>query len=69
MVWDSDAHCPKGHRQSHNTFLKVQTQGSKDSSCSKEPKPKDLKLAPSHDNAAEPAKKEDKKEKKKKFWH
>ena len=47
----------------------MQTQGSKNSSCSEKPKPKDLKPAPSRDNAAEPAKKEDKKDKKKKFWN
>ena len=67
MVRDSDAHCPKGHRLSHNTSLKIQTQGSKDFSRSEELKPKDLKPAPSCDNMAETAKKENKKEKKKKF--
>ena len=25
MVWDSDARCSRGHRLSHNTFLKMQT--------------------------------------------
>ena len=70
MVWDSDVRCPKGHRPSHNTSSKVQSQGSnnKDSSCSEEPKPKDPKLAPPRDNAAaEPDKKEDRKNKKKRF--
>ena len=70
MVYDLDAHCPRSHRLSHNTFSKVQTQGSnnKDIFCSKEPKPKDLKPALLRDNAAmEPAKKEDRKDKKKKF--
>ena len=67
MVQESDAHCPRGHRPSHNTSSKVQTQGSKDSSRSKKLKPKDPKSAPSSDNAAEPAKKEDRKEKKQKL--
>ena len=26
MVRELDARCPRGHRPSHNTFLKVQTQ-------------------------------------------
>ena len=69
MVQDSDAFCPRDHCLSHNTFSTVQTQGSKDSSCSKEPKPKDLKLALLRDNAAEPAKKKDKKDKKKMLWN
>ena len=66
MVRESDARCPKGHRPSSS---KVQTQGSnhKASSRSKEPKPKNPKLAPSRDNAAETLKKEDRKEKKKKL--
>ena len=44
----------------------MQTQGSshKNSPRSKEPKHKDPKPAPSRDNAAEPAKKEDRKKKK-----
>ena len=67
MVRDLDVRCPKGHHLSHNTSSKVQTQGSKDSSRSKEPKPKNLKPAPSRDDAAELAKKEDKKDKKKKL--
>ena len=69
MVRNSDVRCPRGHRLSHNTSSKVQTQGSshKDSPRSKKPKPKDSKLAPSRDNAAEPAKKEDKKDKKKRL--
>ena len=56
MVGDSDARCSGGHRPSCNTSFKVQTQGSKDSSRSEEPEPKDPKLAPSRDDAAEPAK-------------
>ena len=69
MVWELDARCPKGHRLSHNTSSKVQTQGSshKDSPRSEKPKPKNPKPAPSYDNIAEPAKKEDKKEKKKRL--
>ena len=67
MVLESDARCPRGYRLSHNTFSKVQTQDSKDSSRSKESKPKDPKPAPSRDNATEPAKKEDRKDKKKKL--
>ena len=69
MVRDLDAHCPRGHRPSHNTFCKVQTQGSshKNSPHSKEPKPKDPKLAPLRNNTAEPAKKEDRKNKKKRL--
>ena len=47
----------------------MQTQGSshKDSPHSKKPKPKDLKPAPSRNNVAEPAKMEDRKEKKKRL--
>ena len=69
MVRKLDVRCPRGHRPSHNTSSKVQTQGSKDSSRSEEPKPKDPKPAPLRDNAAEPAKKEDRKERKKKLWN
>ena len=46
----------------------MQTQGSKDLFRPKETKPKDLKLAPSCDNAAESPKRENKKGKKKRFW-
>ena len=67
MVRKSDACCPRGHRPSHNTFSKVQTQGSKDSFRSKEPKSKDLKPAPLFDDAAEPAKKKFRNEKKKRL--
>ena len=70
MVWDSDACCSRGHRLSHNTFLKMQSQGSniKDFSRSKKPKPKDSKPALLCDNAVtEPAKKKDRKDKKKRF--
>ena len=65
MVRDLDAHCPRGHRSSHNTSTKVQTQSSKDSSRLKETKPKDLKSAPSCDNAVESPKKNNRKDKKK----
>ena len=67
MVRESDARCPRGHRLSHNTSLKVQTQGSKNSSRSEEPMPKDPKPAPSRDDAAKPAKNENRKDKKKKL--
>ena len=70
MVWNLDIRYPRGHHSSYNTSSKVQFQGSnnKDSFYSKEPKPKDLKLAPSRDEtAAKLAKKKDKKDKKKKF--
>ena len=67
MVRDSDARCPRGHRPSHNTSSKVQTQGSKDSSRPKETKPKDPKSAPSCNDAAESPKKDNRKDKKKKF--
>ena len=68
MVRESDARCPRGHRPSHNTSSKVQTQGTTAKEPrSKEPKPKDPKPAPLRDDAAEPAKKEDRKEKKKKL--
>ena len=71
MVRESDLLCFRDYRPSHNTFSKVQTQGSshKDLSRSKEPKSKDPKPAPSRDNVAEPAKKEDRKKKKKKLWN
>ena len=71
MVWDLDACYPRRHRLSHNTSSKVQTQGPshKDSLHSEKPKPKNPKLAPSRDDAAEPAKKKDKKDKKKKLWN
>ena len=63
MVRDLDTRCLKGHRQSHNTSSKMQTQSSSnnDLSCSEKPKNKDLKSAPPRGNAAELAKKEDKK--------
>ena len=67
IVWDLDAHCSQGQRPSHNTSSKMQSLDSKDSSHPKKPKPKDLKSALSHDNVAEPAKKKNRKDKKKRF--
>ena len=69
MDQNSDVHWPRGHRPSHNTSSKVQTQSFsyKDSASSKEPKLKDLKPALLRDNAAKLAKKEDRKEKKKRL--
>ena len=70
MVRKFDACCPRGHRLSHNTSSKVQTQ----ETTAKKPrfeelKPKDSKPALSREDATEPAKKEDRKEKKKKLWN
>ena len=68
MVRELDARCPRGHRPSHHTSSKVQTQGSTAKKPhSKEPKPKDPKPALLYDNAAEPAKKKDRKGKKKRL--
>ena len=67
MVQDLDAYCPKSDRPFHNTSSKMQTQSSKDSSRSEVFKPKDPKPAPSSDNVVEPAKKEDRKDKKKRL--
>ena len=66
MIRDSDTHCLRGYRLSHNTSSKVKTQGSnhKDSPHSEESKSKDLKSAPLHDNMAKLARKEGKKKKK-----
>ena len=63
MVRNLDAYCPRSHYPSHNTFLKVQIQGSnnKYSPGSKKPKNKDLKSAPLYGNTTEPAKKKNKK--------
>ena len=44
---------------SHNTFLKVHIQGSKNSFYLKKPKPRDPKLALSSDNAVKLSKKND----------
>ena len=55
MVRDSYICCTRGHRPSHNTSSKVQTQGSnyKNLLCSKESKSKDPKSASPYDNTAE----------------
>ena len=70
MVWDWNVYCSKSHRLSYNTSLKVLTQSSnnKDSSRSEKLKPRDSKPAISYNNAmAEPAKKKNRKDKKKRF--
>ena len=67
MVWNLDACCSRSHRLFHNTFSKVQTQGSKDPSCPKETKIKNLKSALSRNNAAKSHKKDNRKDKKKRF--
>ena len=66
MVWNLDAHCPKDYFPSHNTFLKMQTQGSshKNLPHSEKAKHKDQKSAPPCENMVELAKKEGKKKKK-----
>ena len=72
MVRKSDARCPRGHRPSHNTSSKMQTQGSshKDSPRTKESRPKEAKLtngkAPAPPRSDEPAKPNC--EKKKREW-
>ena len=68
IVWDLDAHCPRDYHPSHNTSSKVQIQGSKDLSRPKETKSKDPKSALSRDNVVESPKKDDRKDKKKRFW-
>ena len=67
IVWDSNVCCSRSHYPSQNTSLNMQTQDFKDFFCLKEPKPKDLKSALSCDNMAESPKKDNKKDKKKKF--
>ena len=59
IVRDSDTCCPKGHRLSHNTFFKVQTQGSnyKNSSRFKKSRNKDPKPAPLRGNVEKLVKK------------
>ena len=64
MVRELDARCPRGHRPSHNTSSKVQTQGSshKDSPRTEESRPKEAKPtngknpAPPRSESAEPGK-------------
>ena len=62
MVRDLDIHCFQGHYPSKNTVSKVQTKkiAAKNFSPSKEPKTKDSKSIPPHDNTTEPATKKDK---------
>ena len=68
MVQESDIHCPSGHRPSHNTSLKVQTQ----ETTTKKPRPKESRLkkakltngkAPAPPRSDEPAKPNHKKKK------
>ena len=61
MVRESDARCPRGRRPSHNTFSKVQTQGTIDKEPrTEESRPKKAKLtnikAPASPHFNEPAK-------------
>ena len=67
MIWNSNAYCFRGYHPSHNTSSKIQTQGSKNFSQSKKHKPKDRKLASSYNNMVELPKKDNKKDKKKRF--
>ena len=67
MIWDLNTHCFKSYHPSHNTSSKLQTQSSKNFFRLKKPKPKDLKSALLYDNAAELLKKDNKKDKKKRF--
>ena len=69
IIWHLDICCPRGHHLSYNTSSKVQIQNLKNFFCHKKPKPKDPKLGPSRDNVVELPKKEDKKDKKKRFWN
>ena len=68
MVQNSDAYCPKSHCPSHNTSLKIQTQGSKNFFRLKKPKFKDPKSALLRNNVAKLPKKDNRKDKKKRFW-
>ena len=61
MVWDLDARCPRGHRPSHNTFSKMQTQRTTAKKPhAKEPRPKEAKQtdgkAPALPRSDEPVK-------------
>ena len=67
MVWDSNIHYFRSYFLSNNISLKVQTQSSKNSSYPKKLKPKNLKSASLRDNMAELPKKNNKKDKKKRF--
>ena len=65
IVSDLDVCCLRHHPLSHNTTSKMQIQGL--NTKAKKSQTKKPNLAPSHNNTAEPAKKENKKNKKKKF--
>ena len=67
MIWDLDIYCLQNYYSSNNTASKVQIQNSKHFSCPKESKSKDPKSALSYNNMAELPKKNDKKDKKKRF--
>ena len=67
MVEDLDVCCLKSHHPSHNTSSKVQTQSSKDFSRPKKSKSKDPMSALLCDNMAKLPKKDNKKDKKKRF--
>lgn len=67
MVRDLDICCLKNYYLLHATFLKVQTQKTKKFKPKKS-RPKNQKLASSHNDTVELAKNKDKKDKKKRFW-
>lgn len=69
MVKDLDIYCPRSYHLSYNTFLKVQTQNfnNKYFFHSEKSKPKVSMSAPLCDNVVEPAKKKNRKNKKKRF--
>ena len=67
IIWNLDIHCFRGHCPSYNTSSKMQTQGSKNSFCPKKLKPKNLKSTLSRDNAVKLPKKNNRKDKKKRF--
>ena len=65
IVRDSDIRCPRSHRFSNSTVVKVQTQGTKNSHL-EEPQIKEVKPTPSRAEASELSKQARKKKKKKK---
>ena len=67
MIWDLDVYCPRSYRLSHNTSSKVQTQGFKKIFYLKKLKPKDPKLALLPNDMTELLKKNNRKNKKKRF--
>ena len=67
MVQDLNIYYLRGYCPSHNTFLKVQTQGSKDSFCLKKSKLKNLKSVLWYENAMKLPKKGNKKDNKKRL--